>query len=130
MDSFGAGAALQRRTHPGHIPIAYLTRKGMARIRMNVATHQERKKNEKMDKIEEEEERKQLTDFKEAASCPFAVVQGAARRENRLCEGSVFSRGGWDPLEGQQPFRLNPNGVGDRTATLRQLLIGADNHSS
>ena len=33
--------------------------------------------------------------------------------------------GNWDPREGQQPFRPNPNGVGDRTTTLRRLLIGA-----
>ena len=36
------------------------------------------------------------------------------------------ARGNWDPREGQQPFRPNPNGVGDRTTTLRRLLIGAD----
>ena len=28
-----------------------------------------------------------------------------------------------DPREGQQQFRFNPNGVGDRTTTLRRLLI-------
>ena len=38
--------------------------------------------------------------------------------------GSV--RGNWDPREGQQPFRPRPNGVGDRTTTLRRLLVGAD----
>ena len=32
----------------------------------------------------------------------------------------------WDPQEDQQPFRPNPNGVGDRTIKLRRLLIGAD----
>ena len=36
------------------------------------------------------------------------------------------ARGNWDPREVQQPFRPNPNGVGDRTTTLRRLLIGAD----
>ena len=35
------------------------------------------------------------------------------------------ARGNWDPQEGQQPFRPNPNRVGDRTTTLRRLLIGA-----
>ena len=35
------------------------------------------------------------------------------------------ARGNWDPREGQQPFRPNPNGVEDRTTTLRWLLIGA-----
>ena len=36
------------------------------------------------------------------------------------------ARGNWDLREGQQPFRPNPNGVGDRTTTLRRLLIGED----
>ena len=49
-------------------------------------------------------------------------IKGAARRKNGLCEGSA--RGNWDPREGQQPFRTNPNEVGDRTNTLRRLLIG------
>ena len=30
-----------------------------------------------------------------------------------------------DPPEGQQPFRPNPNWVGDRTITLRRLLVRA-----
>ena len=34
--------------------------------------------------------------------CSSAVVQGAARRKNRLCEGST--RSNWDPWEGQHPF--------------------------
>ena len=33
--------------------------------------------------------------------------------------------GNWDLQKGQQPFGPNPNGVGDRTTTLRRLLIGA-----
>ena len=36
------------------------------------------------------------------------------------------ARGSWNPREGQQPFRPNPNGVGDHTTTQRRLLIGAD----
>ena len=70
------------------------------------------------------EERKQSTDFKEAASCPSLVVQREARQKNDLCEGNAL--GNFDPREGQQPFRPNPNGVGDRTATLKWLLMGAD----
>ena len=65
---------------------------------MNVATHQ---KNEKMGKRKVGEERRQA-DFKEAACYPSAVVQGAARRKNGLCEGSA--RGNWDPWEDQQSF--------------------------
>ena len=38
-------------------------------------------------------------------------------------KGSAW--GNWDPWEVQQLFRPNPNGVGDRTTTLRRLLIGA-----
>ena len=40
------------------------------------------------------------------------------------------AQGNWDPREGQQPFFPNPNGAGDRTTTLRWLLIGAGCASS
>ena len=40
-----------------------------------------------------------------------------------LCECSA--RGIWDSREGQQPFLPNPDGIWDRTTTLRLLLIGA-----
>ena len=89
---------------------------------MNVAAHQEKKKNEKTGRRKTGEERRQA-DFKEAACYPSAVVQGAARRKNGLCVGS--SRSNWDSREGQQPFRPNSNGVRDRTTALRRLLIGA-----
>ena len=62
-------------------------------------------------------EKKQSTDFKEAVCCP-AVVQG---QHSERINGS--SRGNWYPREGQQPFRPNPNGVGDPTTTLRRLLL-------
>ena len=68
---------------------------------MNVAADQEKEKNEKTGKRKAGEERRQA-DFEEAACYPYAVVQGAARRKNALCEGSA--RGNWDPREGQQPF--------------------------
>ena len=90
---------------------------------MNVAAHQEKEKNEKTSKREAGEERKQSTDFKKAVCCPSAVVQRAALRKNGLFEGSA--RDSWDPRKGQQLFRPNSNGVGDRTTTLRRLLIGA-----
>ena len=93
-------------------------------VRMNVAAHQENEKNEKTGKRERGKEKNHATNFKGAACCPSAVVQGAARRKNGLCEGSA--RGNWDPREGQQPFRPNPNGAGDCITTLRRLLIGAE----
>ena len=36
------------------------------------------------------------------------------------------AQGNWDPREGQQPFRPNSSGIGDRTTTLRRQLIGAE----
>ena len=62
---------------------------------MNFAANQEKEKNEKTGKRETGEARKQSTDLKEAACCPSAVVQKAARQKNSLCEGSA--RGKWDP---------------------------------
>ena len=61
---------------------------------MNVAAHQEKEKNEKTSKRKAGEERKQAS-FEEAECHLSAVVQGAARRKNGLCEGSA--RGNWDP---------------------------------
>ena len=68
---------------------------------MNVAAHQENEKNEKTGKRKAGEKRRQA-DFKEAVYYPSAIVQGAARRKNGLCEGSA--RGNWDPRKSQQPF--------------------------
>ena len=68
---------------------------------MNVATHQQKEKNEKTVKRKEGVKRRRA-EFKETACYPSAVVQGAARRKNGLCEGSA--RGNWDPREGQQAF--------------------------
>ena len=45
---------------------------------MNVAAHQDKKKNEKMGKRKAGKERRQAN-FKEAACYPSVVVQGAAR---------------------------------------------------
>ena len=45
-------------------------------------------------------------------------------QHSKKMKGSA--QGNWDPQEDQQPFKLNPNGAGDRTTMLRQLLIGAD----
>ena len=87
---------------------------------MNVAAHQEEKNEEtKTGKREAGKERRQTTDFK-AACCLAAVVQGQHGKK------MVCVRGNWYPWKGQQPFRPKLNGVGDRTTTLRRLLIGAD----
>ena len=65
---------------------------------MNVAAHQEK---EKKGKRKAGIERRQAN-FKESACYPSAVVQGASRRKNGLCEGSA--RGNWDTREDQQSF--------------------------
>ena len=50
------------------------------------------------------------------------------QRDNTLIQDYVVkettegsAQGNWDPREGQQPFRPNPNRFGDRTTTLRRL---------
>ena len=53
---------------------------------MSVAAHQEKKKNEKTFNRKAGVERRQAN-FKEAACYLSAVVQGAARQKNGLCEG-------------------------------------------
>ena len=92
---------------------------------MNVTAHQEKEENEETKKgkrgagEKKKKRKKQATDFKDAVCCPSAVVQG---QHSEKMKGSA--RGNWDPREGQHPFRPNPNGAGDRTTTLRRLLIG------
>ena len=71
------------------------------RVGMNVAAHQKKEKNEKTGKKKAGVERRHA-DFKEAACYPSAVVQGAARRKNYLCEGSA--RGNWHTREDQKSF--------------------------
>ena len=55
---------------------------------MNVAAHQEKKKNEKTVKRKAGEERRQETDFKEAACYPSAVVRGL-HGEKMVCVRGV-----------------------------------------
>ena len=56
-----------------------------------------------------------------------ALLRSFRGQHSKKMKGSA--RGYWYPRESQQPFRPNPNGVGDRTTTLRRLLIGADGTS-
>ena len=92
---------------------------------MNVTAHQEKEKNKqtKTGMKKAGEGKRQVTDFREAVCCPSAVVQGAARRKIGL-RGVPWVTGTLGKK--QKPFRPNLNGAGDRTTTLRWLLIGAD----
>ena len=53
-----------------------------------------------------------------------ALLRSFRGQHSEKMKGSA--RGNWDLGEGQQPFRPNPNGAGDRTTALRRLLIGAE----
>ena len=66
----------------------------------------------------EKKKRKQATDFKEA------VWQSFRRQHSEKMKRSAW--GNWDPRKVQQPFRPNPNGVGDLTSTSRHLLIDVE----
>ena len=98
-----------------HITSVQWTGKDGARVRMTVAAHQERNK--------KTEKRKRATDFR-GCKLPFCGRLGGSTAKKSLCEGST--RSNWDPRKSQQLFRPNQNGVGDRTTTSRQLLIGVD----
>ena len=52
-----------------------------------------------------------------------AILRSFREQHSKKMKGSA--RGSWGPREVQQPFQPNPNEVGDRTTTLRRLLIGA-----
>ena len=61
--------------------------------------------------------------FKFLTNSLKAIMPHFNRASRTPQKGSA--RGTWDPRKGQQPFRPNPNGVGDRNTTLKRLLIGA-----
>ena len=89
---------------------------------MNVAAHQDKEKNEKMDKRKAGEERGQETDFREAACCPFAVVQGH-HGEKMVC---VRGMPGVTGTLGKANIHFDPTKrVEESTTTLRRLLIRA-----
>ena len=91
---------------------------------MNITAHQEKKKNKetktgKRKAGEERENRRRILRKLCAALLRSFMGQNSEKMKGR-------ARGNWDPREVQQPFRPNPNGIGDHTAMLRRLLIGAD----
>ena len=87
---------------------------------MNVADHQEKEKNEKTGKRKAGVKRRQAN-FKEAACYPSAVVQGAARQKMVCVRGVPGVTG---PSGRPTAILTQPKRVGDRTTTLRRLLIG------
>ena len=69
---------------------AHIAGKDGLRVKMNLVAHQEKEKNEETKTVKRKagEEKRQTTDFEEAACCPSAVVQGAAR-EKTACARRV-----------------------------------------
>ena len=98
-----------------------LSRERRARVRKNVAAHQE--KDKKTGKRKAGEERRREINFKELCAALLQSLRGQ-HGEKMVCVGRS-AWGNWNPRKGQQSFRPNPNGVGDCTTTLRRLLIGA-----
>ena len=92
---------------------------------MNVTAHQEKKKNKETKKDKRragERERKNRRPILKKLCA--ALLRSFRGQHSEKMKGSA--RGKWDPREVQQPFRPNPYGVGERTTTLRRLLIGAE----
>ena len=81
---------------------------------MNVAAHQEKEKNEKS-KTGKREERKQATDFKEAACRPSAVVYGTARQKMVCVRGVPRVTG----TLGKANNHFDPTRMGSGTASPR-----------
>ena len=88
---------------------------------MNVTAHQENEETKK-GKVGQEKRKRENKRPILRKLCA-ALLRSFRGQHSKKMKGSA--RGNWDPREGQQPFRLNPNGVGDRTTTLRRLFIGA-----
>ena len=88
---------------------------------MNVTAHQEKEENKETKKGRRKKGENRRPILKMLCVALLRLFRGQhSKKMNRS------ARGNWDPREGQQSFRPNPNGVGDRTTTLRRLLISAD----
>ena len=86
---------------------------------MNVTAHQKENKETKKGSRKKRENRRPI--LKKLCADLLRSFRG---QHSEKMKGSA--QGNWDPREGQQPFRPNPNGIGDRTTTLRRLLIFAE----
>ena len=58
-------------------------------VRMNVAAHQDKEKNERTGKRKAGDEEDRRPILKRLRAALIAVVQGAARLKNGLCEGNA-----------------------------------------
>ena len=94
------------------------------RVGMNVTTHQEKEKNEETKKGKKWEGEKKRENKRPILKKLCAALLRSFRGQHiEKMKGSAW--GNWAPQEDQQPFRPNPNWVGDRTTTMKRLLISA-----
>ena len=91
---------------------------------MNVTAHQERRMRRQRRAREGQTKRKREKKRPILKKLCAALLQSFRGQHSKKIKWSA--RGNWEPREGQQPFRPNPNGVGDSTTMLRGLLIGAE----
>ena len=117
MDPFRADAALHRPIPPGHISSAQRVEKDGTRVRGNVAAHQKHRKNK-----DKKRDRRQIL---ERLSATLLRLFRGQHGEKRIGYGKK-KRGNRDPREGEEPFRLISNGIGNSTTALRRLLIGGE----
>ena len=68
---------------------------------------------------EGEEEKNSRPILERLSAALLRSFRGQHGKKNNYYEESA--RDNWDPRENQSPFRPNPNGIGNRTTTLRRL---------
>ena len=105
-------------TCPARVTFPAHTEQGTvgSKVGMNVTAHRKKKKNGETKTGRKG--RRQATDFKEAVCCPSAGRSGEKHSKKMVQGGAPGVT--WTLGKGQKPFRPNPNGVGDRTSTLRR----------
>ena len=96
-------------------------KENVARVGMNVTAHQENEETKKGKRGAEKRKRENRRLI--LRKLCVALLRSFRGQHSKKMKRSA--QGNWDPREGQQSFRPNPNGVGNRTTTLRRLLIGA-----
>ena len=88
---------------------------------MNVTAHQEKEENEETEKGKRGQEKRKRENRRPILKklCAALLWSFRGQHSKKMKESA---RGNSDPLGGQQPFRPNPNGAGDRT-TLSRVVI-------
>ena len=100
-----------------------LNRKRGGQGRMNVPLIRKKRKKIRARERQEKRRRNRGPILERLSAATLRSLWGQ-HKEKWLCEERA--RSNWDPWEIQHPFRPKPNGVGDRTNSLRRLLDGGE----